>query len=353
MKNTIMSILAVALAVMLLVSLVQIRELHQQIGDLQSQFRQQEQNMDQRIGQIEQRVEHRIDQMLQEQQKVFHSVEWTYGEVDYETMQVDVIVTAVPKSFSPESSEVRLSVNGASEQLSYEDGAYVGRIPVELLRESYMPDVQLIDAGTVQVEQLEWIISPRYDVLLNCDTRFTGGETGTIKGESYFWHPQYAVEVFVDSITPFQIQSMEIVAQLNGQEIDRIPVDLSDAAQTEYLSQAHAAAPDRETFGSSSAPAVAVPEQTPGETGLVTEANIIYFLDQTYEIPADGTLILFAELVDQNGLRYRNFIDCCVVDSRAGKDFNGEQVVTDQYDSANGPEILYDSDGAPVGTIGP
>ena len=126
---------------------------------------------------------------------------------------------------------------------------------------------------------------------------------------------------------------------LDGQEIGRIPVDLTEEGQ-----KAYAEALSKQSF--------AIPEPvstvsaSPDYQG---HANFLYCLDKLYLIPRGSLLELFVDVVDQNGFRYRcstGFSGCMAVTLEGERDdVRMKEIELDFYEN---PILIFDKDGSVI-----
>lgn len=345
MKKSIAAILAVVLVVMLLASLLQIRNLQREMNAMQATISGLNEDIDRRMVGISERVDAQIQDLLNEQQNVFHSVEFTYGEIHMDRNTVDVCITAIPKKFSEESSAVTATVNGQEVPLTIQNGVFQAMTELDLFGESRISDIRVKDHGSVEIQQLDWSVFPQNKVLLQFKVEHTGSDESEKNDGKMNWMSDSLFEVTAYSERPFKIQSMELVEELNGKEIGRIPADLSPEAQKKYAEHGLRAGPNE---------AMAVPEQVApideGDTPLedtATEASLCLYISKTYELSPGDSLIRFLELTDDLGFRYRCFADCCVVTESLKRDSAAESDLECQYQGI--PYTVYDKDGKLIG----
>ena len=119
---------------------------------------------------------------------------------------------------------------------------------------------------------------------------------------------------------------------LDGEEIARIPVDLSFEGQQAY---AKASAKHNESL--------TVPENLSENAEFDGFAHFLYFLDKDYHIPNGSTLELYVDVVDENGLRYRSFAECHAITAE-GKHNDAISDEKRLYASAE-PVLIFDENG--------
>jgi len=243
-----------------------------------------------------------IHRALEEEANLLAASDWEYGKIDVKNRTAEVVCTIVPKEYAPDSTEAALIVNGEEALMIYGDGQYTASITLPLFAESRIEQVMFNDGGTIRTQSLDWHISPRYEALLSSYAGMSGSAKGTPGQSAYTWDVEHSVHINVEKKGGFAIQSVELVEMLDGKEIGRLPVDLSEVAQRTYAeaaSKAGEAIPENVTSGSGG-------DSSASDSG---SASYLYYLDKTYQIPNGSELIIYVDVVDGNGLRYRSFAE--------------------------------------------
>ena len=329
MKKTIAVIVAGAVLVMLAGSLMEIRELKQQIAAMRTNLEMYGSNTDSRFINIERR----INEVENQQESVFNTVKWEYSKVDIDNKAAQIVIKAVPSTFTPESTEVTVILNGEPENLQYTGEAFVGTFPVGLFDSINVSDIRMTDNGVSSVESLNWTILPRYDLLLDLNAEYSGTSTQKgIKGQ-FCWRPEYLIKIYLNCPYKFSIRSAQLVEVVDDQEIGRLPVDLSPQAQKAYAesgNEFHVSIPE-------------VYAQAQSEPGTYMDhVEFCYFLDKEYKIPYGSTGKLYVEVVDGNGLCYRDLVDVCALDDKGFRQPEKEETIRDDKLSQS---VIYDENG--------
>lgn len=292
MKKNAHMILSLICCVLLVISLFQISSLRQEVSSLRSRLS----NEIDRVNNSVSGIYTEVRSMLEEETDQLSTSDWEYGEIDIKARTAEVICTIIPKVYAPETTEASLVYDGQEAPMTYANGAYTALLQLPLFEESRIQQVLLNDGGTIRTQQLDWHIAPRYEVLPSSYAGMSGSAKGTPGQNAFTWDVEFSVHIDVLQKGKFSIQSIELVEMLDGKEIGRLPVDLSEAGQRAY---AQAAAKEGQ----------AVPEHV--TTGSSKDhngsANFLYYLEKEYTIPNGSELAIFLDVVDSNGLRYRSF----------------------------------------------
>lgn len=301
MKKNLSTIIAVAACVLLAFNSIKVIRLQEDLERLRSSMNNEIYTVNQNISSIYGDVQ----EMLEEEANQLAVSEWEYGDIHINSRSAEIICTVVPKVYTPEVTQAAIVCNGQEYALDYIDKQYTATIELPLFDRNEVSMVKLSDNGTIRTQKLDWIIEPRYEVLLLSYAGLGGSATSKLGKDEYIWLTEYAVTINIERKGPFQVQSVELVEVLDGKEINRIPVDLSREGQEAYaeaLLKTGKAVPEVVSRGN---------EVT--DMGFNGSANFVYFLDKDYHIPNGSMLELYVDVVDGNGLRYRSFVECMAV----------------------------------------
>ena len=123
--------------------------------------------------------------MLDEQAKLISDYNWDFENIDYDSLEADIIVKAHLKEFA-DDTEVTLSINGNSipmEKDAVELGTYCGRFHVSLFDELMNGAVLIKTAGVFTSENIDIAESLTWDFFPfpGISTRFTSERTANGK----------------------------------------------------------------------------------------------------------------------------------------------------------------------------
>lgn len=328
MNKNFSKIISVVVSVLLIFCLVEITALKDEISRLRS-------SLDFEMNQVNNTVYNlysEVQQMLAEEENQLTTADYHYGNIDIDSKTAELICTIVPKTYTPGITQVSLSGNNREWPLSYENNQYTAVIELPLFDHSEITQVTLNDNGTIRTQTLDWALDPRYETLLMSYVSMYGSASFKSVKDECIWSPRFTAQIDLEQKGDFQIQSIELVEILDGEELARTPVDLSFEGQQAY---AKASAKYNESL--------TVPENLAENTDFNGFAHFLYFLDKDYHIPNGSTLELYVDVVDGNGLRYRSFAECHAITADGKRDDS----ISDEkrlYASAE-PVLIYDENG--------
>ena len=305
------------------------------IGALENQISLLESNTSHQFSILRDDISETRSQMhsaLEEQTNLFSSQSTQYTELDMKNRQVWVSCTVCPKEYTPGDTQAFAVLDGQRYPLTLEGDAYTGRLPVPLFSESQIDTVLLVEDDAVRSQAVEWYFNPLFDYLPNVYLSFDGDESGVQEGDSWTRKLQglLTAEVYASGYT--QVEQMDIVAVLDGEEIWRAAADISYQGQKEYV--------DRYNKGRSSAIAMPTPEDYNQGKG----SSFYFYLDQSWQIPAGSSLQLYADITDHHGLHYWALGGAYTVDSQGKLDVDHELLYLDcsVYDDQG--QMLWQAD---------
>ncbi len=331
MKKNISTIISVITCFMLVICLLQISSLKQEISSLSYRLDREMNTMNNNISGIYEEVE----DMLEEESNQLTTSDWQYGEINVKTCTAEVICTVIPKVYSPEVTQTSVIYNGTEAALVYADGRYTATFEIPLFETTEFTQVKLTDNGTIRTQELDWHISPRYEALLTSYAGIRGSAKSKQGDNESVWSPEYTVNINIERKGEFQLQFVELVEILDGEEIGCIPIDISDAGQQKYADEI---AKTGET----------VPEHLSkngkaDSSSYEGRVDFFYFLDKDYHIPNGSILELYIDVVDGNGLRYRSLAQCYAV-TEDGEPDELRMEKMNLYVHAE-PVLIFDDDG--------
>ena len=334
MKKNAPMIVSIICCVLLVISLFQISSLRQEVSSLRSRLS----NEIDRVNNSVSGIYTEVRSMLEEEANQLSVSDWEYGEIDIKNRTAEVVCTIVPKVHTPGTTEASLVYNGQEAPMAYDNGAYTASLKLPLFEESRINQVMLNDAGTIRTQELDWHIAPRYEALPSSYAGMSGSAKGTPGQSAFTWDVEHSVHINVEKKGGFTVQSVELVEMLDGKEVGRLPVDLNEAGQRAYAeaaSKAGEAIPENVSSGSGG-----------GDRG---SASYLYYLDKTYQIPNGSELIIYVDVVDGNGLRYRSFAEGMAI----GADGQPDDAAIDhrRMFAFAEPIWIFDEPGAVIYTI--
>ena len=330
MKKLVPILAAVAVCVIVVLESVHIARLEKEVDRLQSYINGQVNTLSRNIDGIYGEVQ----SMLEEEANQLAESGWEYGEIDVGKRTAEVICTVLPKVYTPNATKASIVCSGREYALTYRDGKYTANITLPLFERSEFSMVKLDDSGTIRSQKLRWVTEPRYEALLLTYAGMQGSATGKPGNGEYVWSVKNAVNTTIESRLPYRIRSAEFVEVLDGKEIRRTPIDLSEEGQKTY----------KDALLKNNKP---VPEYLAEEKAVGVEyegdKHYIYYLEEEYHIPNGSMMEFYVDVVDGNGLRYRSFADCLAISESGYPDEERMEEKT-VYSSAE-TVVIFDEDG--------
>lgn len=301
MKKNPSLIVSVISCILVVICLIQISGLKSEISSLRSTVN----HMSSQTSNDISNIYGTVRDMMEEQTNQLTSSDWAYGEIDIDGRSAEVVCTVVPKVYNPDVTKAALLCNGEEVPMEYSNGQYTATLSLPLFDENKIEQVLFNDEGTVRTQTLDWYINPRYEALLNVYTGISGGGSSTPSNGEVVLKKDQTVNIHLERKGGFQLRSVEIVEILDGEEIARIPVDMTLEGQQEY---AQAAAKRGDAI-----PEKVMASEVPAMSDDITYAgseHFIYDMNKEYKVPYGGMLEIYVDVVDGYGLRYRSFVDC-------------------------------------------
>lgn len=295
-------LLNIFLCFALVFCIIQINDLENQVNHLRNSLNNVDHNLSYNISNIYQNVR----DMLDEQENQLTVSEWEFGSIDVESRTAEILCTVVPKEYHPNVTQVKLTNGNEEYELSFADNKYSSVITIPLFETTKIDQVILTDNGTVRTQKLNWDIQPRYEALLYAFASSTGEGRGTYDDDGYTWKPNNMIRINVEKKGTFEINQIDVVEMMDGKEMSRIHVDISNAAQKEYADEF-------------SKKGYSVPEyfydSSRDESREYDGYAVFYYpFNKEVQVPHGSEYIQFADITDGNNLTYRCFIECISID---------------------------------------
>lgn len=305
MKKKATIILVLIVCIILVIGMIQISGLKQEIANLQNSLI----NQEQRIEEIYSNVFAEVNTMLEEENNQLTKSDWEYGGINVEHRTAEVICTVIPKEYTRGTTQVYLVCEGREYPMVFADDHFTATVEIPLFTETNSFLVKLVDGETVRTQTLDWILTPRRHVMPTPVVEMNGSALGTPGKEEYVWTLDETVTIDIDFEEKFQIQSVEIVTEIDGREVEKTTVDISAEGQHAY--QKAVAKPE------DSVPAF--PEQY--DSYYDGSAHFLYPLKRDLHIPNGSVMVLYVDVVDGNGLRYRCCLDALAIGENGEPDY--------------------------------
>lgn len=296
LKNVLVTAVSVAAGVLLVTSMIEIRDLRQDIAGLRQEGFYDSEQMNDRISAIYGNV----DAMMQRKENELAAYDWEFGEPDFETRTVPLTCTALPKEFSPGITEVTILHEGKTYPMTYDGFSYTVVMDLPVFRTTGDFQVRMNDGGRIRAQALDWKLIPGSEYLYSGSVDWYFEPDWNEEDE--VWTVASGFNVKLEREEKFRITEMELVEVLNGREIGRMPVDLSEEAQKRYAEHTlNVADPRLDSEQETDAEKPKLPD---------TAGSYVFYLQKDYPLRSGSMLELYLDVTDSDGLRSRFFVEC-------------------------------------------
>ena len=276
----------------LIFGMYKIADLQHQINNLRNNIS----NVDSHLRNDMNNIYNNVKNMLEEESNQLTTNKWEYDSINIENKTVEISAVIIPKEFNPNVTKVKILNDDSEYSLNYSNGEYIAKIKIPLFETTKFTQVQLDDNGTIRTQNLKWNINPRYEALIQTFVRYDG-RSSISYGKEAVWSFNGAIDFDIDKKGTFSIKTIELVEMLDGKEINRINVDITAEGQRKY-------AQELANKGES------VPEDLSVDTGIYNgSATFIYPMKKEVKIPNGCEYVLYADIVDDNNLTHRSYLE--------------------------------------------
>lgn len=293
MKKNAATTIAVVAMLLVLIFYRRISVLNQKISNLENTLNNRLSSLNNEVQMIHNNVDEKLDEMA----SIISSDSWEYGDMDFSEDKVQIIYSIIPKEFEPDHTTAILKVGDQEHKMELVNNRYELLFDVHLTEDVLVEYVEFHEAGKIRTQRLERSISPRFDYLLSIRAHYNSGAPSMKKGKADYVYGYKGIlniiAYVVDNQVDNQMNTVDIVAKLDGMEINRYPVEISLEGQEKYL-----------TEGATESSRITRPEST-----MLSNNNVYYYLNHTWTIPNGSTLELSVESVDRYGYRYSTIFD--------------------------------------------
>lgn len=270
---------------------IQIQVLQNQVMNLTNSIN----NVDRHLRNDMNTIYNNVNNMLEEESNQLTKNEWIYESIDIENRTAEILCMIIPKEYNPSITKAKL-LGDKEILLNYNNGKYTAKVDIPLFKTTELNQVTLDDNGTVRTQELDWYITPRYEALIQAYVHSFGSSRGTIGKDEYIWNANNTIEFNIEKNGTFDIKKIELVEMIDGKEINRIKVDISSQGQKKYAEEL-------------SKKGESIPENVGQETGFDGYATFIYPYKREMRIPNGSEFKLYADVVDENNLIHRSFLE--------------------------------------------
>ena len=226
-------VINVLMCAALIFCVVQINDLQNQVNNLRSAINSVDRHLSNDMSYIYQNVQ----DMLEEESNQLTVSDWEFGNINVDERTAEIICTVVPKEYNPNTTEAKLISDSAEYLMGYADGKYTTKMNVPLFETTEIEQVALVDNGTIRTQELDWEIQPRYEALIQVFANNSGEGRGTYGSEAYTLKTNITIRINIEKKGTFKVEKIDLVEVMDGKEVNRIKVDLSNDAQREYADE--------------------------------------------------------------------------------------------------------------------
>lgn len=228
---------------------------------------------------------------------------WEYGEVDIGARTVLLRCTVTPKEYRAGVTAAVLTLGGAQYPMTEENGQFAAEVLLPLFENTEGARVVFSEGGVRRTEELEWSLSPRWDLLPSVYGDFSGQVSRSGGIGDWTWSGGAGL----DAVFPREegkIVSMTAVWVLDGKKIDTAPMTVERQGDCDFYGYAE--------------------------------------LEKTLSLPEGSVCELYAEAADSFGLRYRVLLDRCAAGGDREPEWQGWSMDASIY--APDGTLLYEGE---------
>ena len=162
MKKNLLTVIAIIACVLLAFNTIKTISLQEELDRLRS-------DMNDEIHTVNRNIDNiygDVTAMLEAEANQLAVSEWRYGDFSIDDRTAEIICTVVPKVYTPGTTQATIVCNGQEYPLIYVNEQFTATIELSLFDRNELNMVKLNDHGTIRTQELDWIIEPRYEVLL-------------------------------------------------------------------------------------------------------------------------------------------------------------------------------------------
>lgn len=286
-------IINIIICLVLVYCVIQINELETRIVELSHNM----EVSDSHLRNDMNNIYNNVNNILEEQSNQLTTNKWEYESIDIENKSVKISCIIVPKEFNPKTTKVKILNDNKEYSLDYVNGEYIAKIDIPLFDTTEFNQIQLDDNGTIRTQDLKWNITPKYETLIQTFIRFQGESRLTLGKDEYVWMPSGSIDFNVEKKGTFDIKKIELVETIDGKVVNRYQVDITSEGQRKY-------AEELANKGES------VPENLGKDPSSYNgSVSFVYPYKKEVKIPSGSEFILYADIVDENNLVHRSYLE--------------------------------------------
>ena len=319
----------------LIFCMMKINDLQHQVNNLSNSIY----RIDRNLNNDMQNIYSNVQNLLEEESNQLTISDWEYGKIDVENRTAEIICTVVPKEYNPNVTKVKLISDDQEYSMNYDNGKYTVKLNVPLFDIMKIQQVNLIDKGIVRTQEVGWMIEPKAEALLWTYVHFSGEGRGSYGDTAYTWKSTGKVDFNIERKGSFEVKKIDLIEVMDGKEINRINVDISEEGQRKYAEALAKKGQSIPEYFSNTESVDVVYEGT---------KNFIYPLIKEIVVPNGSEYMLYSDITDGYDLTYRCFVDCISIDKKGNhNEVREDELRMYMFDSAF---MIFDSEGNVVYT---
>lgn len=278
-------------------AMFKISNLNDRINSLERQLN----NMESRLFSQLNAVSSGVDQKLEEYTNFLADFSWNFCGSDIDNRTVDVLLSVTPKENYPNETLAEIFLDGVGYPMRGNNGIYETIVTLPLFDDALVEKVVFSEENRTRTEKLNWGISPKYDFLPVITAQYRGSTHSTQNGTlGVDQITAGTIEIDFDLYNKcFVLKSAELVETLNGKELERTSLILSetnpDSPNTADAGKNH------RTW------------QEEAANGTCDYLVLYSSINREYNIPNGGHHEMFVEITDSHGFIYRCKIESTLI----------------------------------------
>lgn len=301
------------------------------ISALQDEIRQLRNDLNTNISMMQSNHNNAIsymEQLMEKEASILTDTQFSLGDLNVTDRTFVLRGSVTPKEHQPGVTEAFLTVNGKNYPMELVNGVYTVQLDLPLFEQAKVEKVEFHEGDVIRTETLDEQWSPRYELLPSVSGRLGGSGRGSAANGVYIWHREGEIRITVEGNGQnIDVRSISLIEVLDGTDIARTEIPLTGTKSSRNEEPA--------------------PEPVPESGFTVRGSETFYYeIDRDFDIPFGSTLELVVEVVDGNGLRYRNVLEHWSVNEKGENEddnFVGLRDLFEKILDADG-NVLYEVD---------
>ena len=283
---------------LLVICLIKIGWLQGDIRNLQNTVNNHRSMLQSSIDSISSRIRYEMEQ----ENNLLSDSRWNTIGLDVKNKTATLYCYVVPKVYNPEKTVAEIVYNNNKLPMTLESGRYIAEIDIPLFEDCQIDNVQFEEDGTIRTQKLNWVINPRYDLVPTAYVNYSGSSSQNYSSSNITRTYKGAVEIdFEHKDFVKGIVDAEVVLLVNGKEEWRYKPVLEELHRDDYI------------------------------------AHYKGDIDYSFDLQKGDTVKMYAEIIDENGWKYRGILEDATISQKGNPIPNSEHYHSEAE--------IYDADG--------